>query len=198
VGSGSPGQRRSCTAPGFVLPPQRGTAPAATRSVTSSAARKGLLRHAGVDGPAKGPGPVRGPGRTLPPTPAPRTLRPGVTRALPRCRPGAPPRRLPAGRTVPRDPSGAACRWATRLQPNVASVATAARQSTHHQYSNHTVTVVRGGRPSGSPTEGSGLSRGGTPWGDNRSSEKVRRAIPAVGRRFPGEPTARTGAPFAP
>jgi hypothetical protein len=93
----------------------------------------------------------------------------------------AAPSRLPAGRTVPREPSGAACRWATRLQPNVAPVATAPRQSTHHQYSNHTVTVVRGDRPSGSPTEGSGLSRGGTPWGDNRSSEEVRR--PSRGRR---------------
>jgi len=42
-----------------------------------------------------------------------------------------PPRRLPAGRTVLRGPSGAAFGWATRLQPDVAPVATAARQSTH-------------------------------------------------------------------
>jgi hypothetical protein len=79
-------------------------------------------------------------------------------------------------------PSG----WATHLQPNVAPVATAARESTHHQYSIHTVTVVRGGRPSGSPTEGSGLSRGGTPWGDNRSSEKVRRPRAASDGDFRG------------
>jgi hypothetical protein len=42
-----------------------------------------------------------------------------------------PPRRLPAGRTVLRGSSGAAFGWATRLQPDVARVATAARQSTH-------------------------------------------------------------------
>ena len=71
------------------------------------------------------------------------------------------------------------------------------RKVPDHQYSNLTVTVVRRGATGGSPTEGSGLSRGGTPWG-TRSSEEVRRPHEAVGRRFPGGPTTRAGAPFAP
>ena len=66
-----------------------------------------------------------------------------------------------------------------------------------HQYSNLTVQVVLRGATGESPTEGSGLSRGGN-TGGTRCSEEVRRPCEAVGRRFPGGPTTRTGAPFAP
>ena len=67
-----------------------------------------------------------------------------------------------------------------------------------HQYSNLTVTVVRRG-----PTEWESdggertLTRGDTVGGQ----QEQRRGAPAreaVGRRFPGEPTTRAGAPFAP
>ena len=67
-----------------------------------------------------------------------------------------------------------------------------------HQYSNHTVMVVSGGPTGGSPTEGSGLSRGGNTVGGTRSSEEVRRPREAVGRGFlrgtddPGRRTFRS------
>ena len=66
-----------------------------------------------------------------------------------------------------------------------------------HQYSNLTVSVVLRGATGESPTEGSGLSRGGN-TGGTRSSEVVRRPSQAAGRRFlrgdrrPGRRTFRS------
>jgi hypothetical protein len=96
----------------------------------------------------------------------------------------SPPSRLPAGRTVPREPSGATGGWATRLQPNVAQVATAPRQSTHHQYSNHTVTVVSRG-PAEWESDGGErtFTRGDTVGGQ----QEQRRGAPAQLRPSDGD-----------
>src|ERR1700683_1775551 len=75
--------------------------------------------------------------------------------------------------------------------------ATALVQSTHHQYSNLTVKVVRRGATVANPLKGNGFSEG-EHRGGTRSSEEVRRPCEAVGRGNPGGPTTRPGAPVAP
>ena len=73
--------------------------------------------------------------------------------------------RLPAGTTASGRPSGDGGNRATRLQPNVARAATDLVQSTHPSVQ-QPHGDGRSGRPTGeSPTEGSGLPQGGTPWG---------------------------------
>ena len=108
-----------------------------------------------------------------------------------------PPSRLPAGVTAFRGLSGDHRHRATRLQPNVARVATALLQSTDHQYSNLAVRVVRRGATGEGPTEGSGLSRGGN-TGGTRSSEEVRRPTRPPDGGFSEGTDDRAGAPFAP
>lgn len=105
--------------------------------------------------------------------------------------------RLPAGLTDFRWPSGDCRSRATRLQPNVARVATALLQSTGHQYSNLRVKVVLRGATGESPTEGSGLSRGGTPGGQGAANRCAGLTGPPDGVFSEGT-DGRAGAPFAP
>jgi hypothetical protein len=102
--------------------------------------------------------------------------------------------RLPAGLTAFRGVSGERFRRATRLQPDVAPVATALLQSTRSSVQQpHGDGRFRGGATGESPKEGSGLSRGGNTVG-TRSSEGVRRPSGAVGwgTADPGRRTFRS------
>jgi hypothetical protein len=108
-----------------------------------------------------------------------------------------PPSRLPAGLTAFRQLSGDCRHRATRLQPNVARVATALLQSTNLQYSNLTVRIVRRGATGESPTEGSGLSRGGTSGGQGAAKRCAGLTRPPDGEFSEGTGD-RVGAPFAP
>jgi hypothetical protein len=161
-----------------------------------------------------------------PPCPLRRALSRALCRALRHALPGGPVHRrtvfsrLPADRTVFQSPPGGkdgvpvASRRGERLPESL--LALTCGRATHLQPNG--VPICHGHSPKYAPSvqqpHGDGRSRGPTEWksdrgertftrgdtvgGDNRSSERVRRPRESVGRRIPGEPTTRSGAPFAP
>ena len=112
--------------------------------------------------------PVSGSGRLLP---KPRSS--GRLQARAARSPPAVPRSPPGGDNgLLGGLSGAGGDRATRLQPNVARVATALVQSTDSSVQQPHGDGRSGGPTGESPTEGSGLSRGGTPWGDTGAAKR--------------------------
>jgi hypothetical protein len=87
---------------------------------------------------------------------------------------------------------------ATRLQPNVARVATGLVQSTHSSVQQPHGDGRFGGPTGESPTEGSGLSRGGNTVGGQGAAKWCVGLLRPSDGDSPGGPTTRAGAPFAP